>query len=317
MRDGMLAFVAPYFGTLPKHFQLWLNSCAKNPEITWLLYTDDRTAWSYPDNVKVTYCALDDLRKRFQEKMDFKISLPNVKKLGDYKPLYGYLFEEELEGYRAWGHIDVGDVIYGNVGKFITGDLINQFDRLGYLGHLSIYRNTFENNRRFRAGGGADISYSEVFSSPKFYNFEELASGSIDQIWRHNGWTTGILDEYIADLSALSWAFRICRGYDARRMREANRCLIFEWNGGRLFGHEIAADGSLFTREFLYVHFKRRSMMLADDIDASRFLIAPAGFFPSPEVVDASCIRGLGRGRFPDPMWFSAKCASLKARVGR
>lgn len=316
--ERMLVIVAPYFGTLPAHTQLWLNSCGKNPQVTWLLYTNDRTGWDYPDNVKVTYSTLDDLRERFQDKFDFKIELPGIKKLGDYKPLYGYLFEEEIEGYRAWGHVDVGDVIYGDFSKFITDDLIDRYDRLGRLGHLTIYRNTSENNRRFMADSGAGFGYRKVFSSPEFMNFEEVAPGSIDEIWRHNGWTTGEIDADVADLRAYSWDFHITHGYGTDHHEIChNHDLVFEWADGRLYGHELAANGDIATREYLYVHFKRRKMPLSEALEEDRYLIAPGGFLPAQGDVSPSCLKSLGKRKFPDPMWISAKKAALRARLKR
>jgi hypothetical protein len=314
----MLAIVAPYFGTLPAHTQLWLNSCGRNPQVTWLLYTDDRTTWDYPDNVRVVYCTLEDLHGRFQERFDFPIALPSIRKLGDYKPLYGYLFEEELEGYRAWGHVDVGDVIYGDFSKFITDDLIDRYDRLGRLGHMTIYRNTPENNRRFKANSGAGFGYREVLSDPQFKNFEEVATGSIDEIWRHNGWATGEIDGDVADLSAYSWGFHITRGYgtDHHEILD-NRDLIFEWDDGTLLGHELDKSGGIISREYLYVHFKRRSMPMSKGLDEGRYLIAPDGFLPASTSIDVSCLKRLGKRRFPDPMWIATKKAGLKRRLKR
>lgn len=317
MKKQMLALVAPYFGKLPAHFQLWLDSCSMNPQVTWLLYTDDRAPWIYPDNVMVTYCTLDDLRERFQKKFGFKISLPSVKKLGDYKPLYGYLFEEELKGYLAWGNIDVSDVIYGDFSKFITEDLILQYDRLGYLGHLTIYQNTPENNRRFMADSDAGFDYRAMLSSSSFYNFEEVAEGSIDAIWRHNGWTTRSLDDEVADLSSLSWAFRIAKGYAGERKRGKNRNLIFEWREGCLVGYQIEKDGGISSREYLYVHFKRRKMPVLGEVNPSHYLISPQGFSSAPDRVDVHLLRDLGKGKFPDPMWIDAKSKNLLARIKR
>lgn len=318
VREKMLAIVAPYFGTLPAHMQLWLNSCGSNPRVTWLLYTDDRTPWDYPDNVRVTYCTLDELRKRFQERFDFQIALSNTRKLGDYKPLYGYLFEDELAGYHAWGHVDVGDVIYGDFSKFVTNELIDRYDRLGRLGHMTIYRNTLENNRRFMAESGAGFDYREVFSDPRFRNFEETAPGSIEKVWRNNGWTTGDIEECVADIYESLWDFHIVRGYGTDHCELCNnRCLVFEWDGGTLLGHELGAEGEMVSRDYLYVHFKRRKMPMAEGLDPGHYLIAPGGFLPSPNDVDLACVERRGKGRFPDPMRIAAKKVELRRRLRR
>lgn len=316
MMDRKIALVAPYFGKFPAHFQLWLNSCAANPQIMWLLYTDDRTQWKFPSNVIVTYCTLSDLRERFQKKFNFEISLSGIKKLGDYKPLYGYLFEEELKGYFAWGHIDLGDVIYGDFSHFVTEDLISKYDRLGYLGHLTIYQNTLENNRRFMADSGAGFNYRDVLSSPKFYNFEELAVGSIDNIWRKNGWSTGLLCEGIADLRAVSWAFWMRYKYGDVQKMDKDRYLIFEWDRGRLFGHQMTPSGEIVSREYLYVHFKRRPMPIDPEINEQRYVIAPGGFISAPSEIDADYLKKYGKGKFPDPLWLRAKWAGIKVRLG-
>lgn len=311
-----LAIVAPYFGLLPAHFQLWLNSCAANPQVTWLLYIDDRTEWVYPENVIVTYCTLDELRVRFQKKFNFEIALPNIRKLGDWKPLYGFLFEEELAGFRAWGHVDVGDVIYGDFSGFVTDELIESYDRLGYLGHLTIYRNTPENNRRFMSDSASGPTWREVISTPEFMNFEELAPGSIDDIWHHNNWSTGLLCDSIADLRADSWAFWMRYKYRENKKTNKDDYLIFEWNSGKLFGHWLSSSGEFVSKEYLYVHFKRRRMLMDPLLDDTHYLIVPGGFVPAPEMIDVSVLKGYGGGKFPDPQWLRTRWSGIKTRLG-
>ena len=134
-----IAFICPYFGKLPAHCQLWLNSCAKNPDITWFLITDDRRQFDYPTNIIVQYTTLEELKEQYQKKFDFEISLKGVYKLGDYKPLFGFLHEELIEGYDAWGHIDVPDEIYGDIRHFVTDELLDQYDKLMFFGHMCIF----------------------------------------------------------------------------------------------------------------------------------------------------------------------------------
>ena len=40
-------------------------------------------------------------------------------KLCDYKPVYGLIFDEDLQDYDFWGHCDV-DLIFGDIRKFIN-----------------------------------------------------------------------------------------------------------------------------------------------------------------------------------------------------
>lgn len=315
MKDKGLALIAPYFGKLPAHFQLWLNSCAMNPKVTWFLYTDDRTQWEYPNNVKVNYCTLSDLKGKFENRLGFRISLNDTHKLGDYKPLFGFLFEKELEPYKAWGHIDVSDVIYGNFNQFSIMSRIQEFERLGCVGHLTIYRNTPEINKRFMTMDHSGLDYHKIFSSPNFMNFEETAPGSIGQIWRNNNWLTGSLDDCVADIYSLSYPFRISTARPVGGVQQKNRDLIFEWNKGTLLGHEISPFGGVLTREFLYVHFKRRHMKMCENLDSSHFIIAPDGFYPVPNHIDEEYLMKICKNKFPDPVWVSNKWRNLKCRL--
>ena len=77
----------------------------------------------------------------------------------------------------------------------------------------------------------------------------------------------------------------------------------------------MTAQGEVGTREFLYVHFKRRRMPVSDDVSPERYLISPLGFSAAPSTITPSCLKELGKGKFPDPMWVSAKWANAKQRM--
>ena len=202
------AFLCPYFGKFPKHIQLWLNSCGTNKDTTFFIFTDDKQQLDYPDNFVVNYTTLEELKADFQKKFDFEICLPGIYKLGDYKPLYGYLFEELIKDYDAWGYLDVPDEICGKVSDFVNEEAFSKSDKLMARGHMTIFRNTPEVNRRFMADTGEDFDYKDIFSSDHFYNFEEIAKGSINWVYRKNNWPVNLLDDAVADVSGLFFDFR-------------------------------------------------------------------------------------------------------------
>ena len=80
----------------------------------------------------------EKLKLIIQNKFDFDIALKAPYKLCDYKPAYGYLFQEYLEGYEYWGYCDV-DMIFGNLKRFLPDNVIGEYDKIGHLGHLSLY----------------------------------------------------------------------------------------------------------------------------------------------------------------------------------
>ena len=302
-----IAFICPYFGMLPKHTQLWLNSCATNKNVTWFLLTDDKRDFNYPENVKVEYTTLDELRDRFRKKFDFEISLPNIKKLGDYKPLFGYLFEEMIEGFDAWGHIDVSDEIYGDICSFVTDELLEQYDKIMLFGHMSIYRNSHEVNRRFMAPTGTDRDYRDIFSSDVFYNFEEIAKGSIADIYMHNGWPIGRLDSKIADLRCVKFTFEF--GTWSDDLKKYTVCdkqpCIFSHEGNSVYCYYIK-NNKIEKEEFIYVHLKRRKMKIDIDQNTENYLITPSGFAPMREIT-AEYIREQNRYKGIYPVYLQEK----------
>ena len=108
-----IAYLVPYFGKLPAGFKMWLLSCAANETIDWILLTDDRTVYNYPNNVKVHYCTYDSIKERIQNNFDFPIVISKAWKLCDFRPAYGEIFSDELKTYDYWGHCDMDLILRG------------------------------------------------------------------------------------------------------------------------------------------------------------------------------------------------------------
>ena len=52
-----IAIIVPYFGKMPNYFQLFLNSCASNKKFDWLIFSDDKAKYDYPE--KCTFHSYD------------------------------------------------------------------------------------------------------------------------------------------------------------------------------------------------------------------------------------------------------------------
>ena len=140
--------ILPYFGYFNNYFQLFINSCEMNTSIEWLIYTDDKANIKYPSNVHIKYCSFKEFKNKVDDKMGFHVSLDKPYKLCDIRPAYGYIFEEELQGYDYWGHCDC-DLIFGDIQTVLQKLMNENWDKIFAVGHLSIYKNSIENNRIF------------------------------------------------------------------------------------------------------------------------------------------------------------------------
>ncbi len=99
-----------------------------NPDFNWLLLTDDRQAFEYPGNVQVKYILLQDVAKLADSKFGFHVKLDEAYKLCDFKPAYGYIFEEYIKEYEFWGHCDI-DIILGKISHFLTREILDRYDK--------------------------------------------------------------------------------------------------------------------------------------------------------------------------------------------
>jgi hypothetical protein len=89
MKKLRVAYIVPYFGKFPKYFPIWLKSCEMNPTIDWLIFTDDKTSYQYPNSVKVQYISFDKLKSRIQKLFDFEIGLETPYRLCDFRVAFG------------------------------------------------------------------------------------------------------------------------------------------------------------------------------------------------------------------------------------
>lgn len=248
-----IAFVIPYIGKLPDTFPFWLKTCEYNSFIDFLLFTDDETAYNYPDNVKVTYVNFGELQEKFQSHFDFPIALTKPYKFCDFRPAYGEIFQEELVGYDFWGHCDI-DLFWGDLRKFVTEDMLGFYDRIYTHGHCCLYRNTDRVNRWYRTlAYGNRQNWKHVFQNPDSRCFDEWGGhcgGGISHILEDNGIISYDRKDDFADLNFRKGAFSFRLGQEV--VRGKNIAFVIGADGC------FALDKGVKIAEFAYVHCQKR-----------------------------------------------------------
>lgn len=151
-----IALVLPYFGKLPNYFQKYLTSVKNNPTIDWFIFTDDKTAYDYPSNCKVTYLTFEECCEKFKEKTGYVPIRPY--KLCEFKTTYGFVFSDYLVGYDFWGYCDC-DVIFGDIRRFISDNILENYEKIGTLGHFTLLANNDKMNHIYK-----DMIYYEKFN---------------------------------------------------------------------------------------------------------------------------------------------------------
>ena len=142
VKKHSVALIMPYYGKFPNYFPLWLKTAGCNKKFDFFVFTDiDCSCYEIPENIHVVSMTFEEIRLRANKHLDFECVLDIPYKLCDYKPLYGLIFQDYLQDYEFWGHVDP-DVIWGDMSKFITPEILDKYDKIYKHGHLTIYRNT-------------------------------------------------------------------------------------------------------------------------------------------------------------------------------
>ena len=249
-----IGVVIPWFGKLPATYTMWRKSVLYNSTIDFYLYTDVRC--ESEGNLHVINVTFEDFVKLLQKNFDFPISCSRPYKLCDYKPCFGEALSQLLSKYDFWGYCDM-DMVFGDLRKFFTDNLLDKYDRMFITGHISLYKNNERMNVLYRSTG----SYPE-------YNIEE--------VYRTN--EACYFDEF--------------RGMELKCIRNRVRVMSFEhcdynptrsqfykdgvqviavWDHGRLF----TLDRDCNEKDMVYVHIAKRTLKNEIDDKTDEFVVLP------------------------------------------
>ena len=309
--------IIPYFGSLPTNFSLFLLSCKENKSFTWLIFTDDTKEFLYPKNVKRVYMTFSECQKLIKSKFEFDAQLPNPKKLCDYKVAYGYIFSDYIKNYSHWGFGDI-DLINGNLNHFITEEMLEKYDKIFSLGHLSLFKNNTENNKRFMLEYNGTKRYREVFENPENVVFDEWKPGNINEIFLQSG-VPIFLDNLCADIDPYHFGL-VPTYFDVKQQKyymDSCKNHIFEWKNGQITDY-YAEGKSIKSREFPYVHLQKRKMKIKFDTnrEINEFFIIPNEFILKKDKEDIFDLLRYSKYKSLFTLqFFKVKYNSLKVRI--
>jgi len=243
MQKPLILF-AQWFGPWPEWIEFFVESCKWNRDIDWLIFTDQDPPDNDAPNVRYRKVGFAEHRALLGSAIALDLSnIPPIK-LCDLKPVLGFVFARETDGYRNYGHCDI-DLIFGNIRAFYTDAVLEKYqvlsthdDRLS--GHLAVLRNTSFNREAFRR----IRSWKRKAVDPHNYGIDEYRFGNVfvrPSPWRRltEGRIPTLFEErYTTPLTRRPWLDGT-HNYPTR----------WYWRGGKL-----TAEG-YGDREFIYIHF--------------------------------------------------------------
>ncbi len=284
-----ILMIHPYFGKTPEWFSEWLCTVnqLKDSRFNFLIVTDiDMTPFYVEKHIKILNTTLSELKEKISKTMGFNAALGFPYKLCDYKPAYGLIFYDYVKDYDFWGYGDI-DILWGRLDKYITDDMLESYDRIGYLGHFSLYHNDDTVNHLFMKRGM--FSYKKVYSDDYVYGFDEQ-SGMM-YITLKNGVKT-YLDEHFLNLDWRSKEF-VAGGIKNYKYQ------VFYWENGGVYRAYIDNDNSLKTEEYMYLHFqgKKPKSINADKLKPQGFFITKDKFIVKDSLLTAEKIKELSSNK--------------------
>ena len=309
-----IALILPYWGKFPNYFQFFLESVRHNPTIDLLLYTDDIAGYEVPGNVHVKSCSFAEFKENLQKAFDFTLNhLQTPYNLCDFKPAYGYALQSDLAGYDFWGHCDC-DLIFGDIRKFITDELLDRYDRILTRGHLTIYRNNEETNRAFM-----DICTEEK-------NYRKVYHSSPDIIWSWDEWPgmsafwkasrpDRMFDEIVFDDI---WFAR--KHFVSYQKRDADKSdgkssFIYVYRNGELFRYGVRL-GRMIAEPTCYAHFQKRHLPIkTNGRNYEEYMIVPNKIIDLEEL-SPDAISKYGRKRLIYGDYLKLRWRNLVRKIG-
>lgn len=253
-------------GKLHSYFDKFLIGCKYNPTIDWILFTDDKSPFPYPDNVKVHYTTLDTIRERAKTALQREVCIRIPRGLCNYKVMYGEIFEKELEEYDFWGYCDC-DLVFGDIRAFLTDAILSSYGKIGICGHLTLMRNDDFHRHIWKDVAVSFQKYMEVDifkEGERAWSFDEAAG--INRYFRENElaqYSNRIFESYNPDKKGFIPDYRTNNEKGLLpRIRNRKNCIpwrirkhvILEFDHGKMY-RICLIHGKIHKEEVCYAHF--------------------------------------------------------------
>lgn len=277
-----IVIITCFFGKKPSDFDMWLKSCKNNPSIDWLIFTDmEIKEYEIIKNVTFIKTTLKKIKSLIEKKLKMKVVLEKAYKLCDYKPLYGYIFSNYIKNYDFWGYCDI-DMIFGDIRTFLTEKILNEYKKIYSLGHLSLYKNELENNKRFMTIKNG-VDYRKAFETENIYVFDELLG-----IFKLYNLNEMYLKNDYADINRFNKKSLILNNADNNIKNHRYQTFLYE--NSKLYIIFIEKN-RIYKKEIIYIHYSGRTFKT---INSESFFITTEGFIKyNNENIDLKIIKKL------------------------
>lgn len=261
--------ISAYIGPLPNWFSLWARSAGANPQVHFMVVSDQPVPPGLPDNVSFRHATLADLQRHWSDHCGLEVALTTPYKLNDYKPLFWTLVPEIGSRYDYWGFCDL-DVMFGDLTP-IVDNLCGRYDMILSEGHL----------RFLRTGPVAQQAWQDI-TTPRTWR-DILTDPVIFGMDEHQGINRVFASgprSWFADPALIADIHPSFRQFRRLPYLRNDRVQAFFWEDGHVY-REFWHGGKYGREELLYIHIQKRRMAVDPALATSSAIdIGPQGFTP-------------------------------------
>lgn len=175
----------------------------------------------------------------------------------------------------------------GDLSNFLTDSVLSQYDKLFCLGHMTIYKNSVENNRIFMNRLNGIPIFQKAYSTNKSCCFDEVwkDENNVNTLFRQAG--KAILSKDYSlniDFGHTKFVRVIYVGRNEPNnghgyVYENYKPWVYIWAKGHIFRYVV--DGTqLLREEYMYIHLQKRKMKVKVDSYVDVIKIVPNSFLP-------------------------------------
>lgn len=247
-----ICLISAWFGKFPNNMQYFLESVRHNRTIDFLCYSDaleSTLEYALPDNFHIINITFEQFNNKIESELHIKCKLKKVYKICDFRPFFGVIFEKELREYDFWGFHDF-DMVFGNIRKFFTDEVLECNDRVFINGHLTLFRNANEINR-ICLEGSSKQNLEDVIKSVETIAYDEMSGMRL-------AFQERSLKQYINPDIWVDIVESMEHVVNNNRYNKPKQ--FYMWDDGKLWWCVKEKGGIVRLRELVYVHFQKRKM---------------------------------------------------------
>lgn len=258
--------ISAYVGPLPLWFPLWARSAGCNPEVDFLIVSDQPVPEGLPANVAFRHATLAQLQHHWSEHCRIEVALESPYKLNDFKPLF-WTLAPDIARYDYWGFCDL-DLLFGDLTPIVDG-LCGRYDMILSEGHLRFLRTGPVSQQAWQEIA-TPRTWRDILTDPVTFGMDEHRG--INRVF-----ASGVRS-WFADPGMIADIHPHFRQFRRLAHLPNDRVQAFYWEDGRVY-REFFRSGAYGREELLYIHFQKRRMAADPALVAAPAIdIGPHGF---------------------------------------